>query len=161
MRATQSSTASWTWCRSEQFAALRYINQHRAGAELSPLEAVLHAGLAASEETQPIAARGYGIDSLVGVDPGAGISDAEMLAEEAGELLRAMRPCNHMLADVGVSSAERTQLLAELNVLKNRTEALTNRFLRHSCPETKGGTTRPAEAALKLLEQGAAGWITY
>jgi hypothetical protein len=186
MQATQSSTASGTWCRTEQFAALRYISRH--------LDAEMGASTAAT-------GKDYDFDfeiesgSRIGSDADAGWGAAR-LAGDAAELLQPMRRCHDLLTDEAISFAERGRCTAELELLRNRCWELMDRYLRRGgepravrgrefaqrrerayerlsgwnygrdgfrpvCAEGFAGArveTLPGHR-LKLLKRGAAGWI--
>jgi hypothetical protein len=188
MRATQSSTASGTWRRTEQFGALRYISRHLDSPELG--------GRMLSCGSDP------DFDLANGNRSGSGASagwDAGKRAGDARELLEAMRRCHERLTDDSISFGEQERCMAELELLRRQSWSLLDRFLRQSCEQrgrgvgadgdkqgcdqqSSGAHARedfgPAGAAggsfagargavrqtlpadrVKTLERGAAGWI--
>ena len=141
VQATPRKIASGTWCRTEKFAALRYVSQHQ------------------DHESTPDAAKA-GDDRTKGsaVEAEAGVS--LKLAQDAGDLLRAMRVCNDRLSETGMSVFERDQSLAELRSLKEKSWALMDCFWQTVRMDRKVRRLENSEESnRKVLEHGAAGWI--
>ena len=135
VQATPRKIASGTWCRTEKFAALRYVSQHQDH------ESVTAAAEAGGERAQESA-----------VSP--------KLAQDAGDLLRAMRVCNGRLSETAITAFERNQSLAELRSLKEKSWALMDCFWQTARMDRKAGRLENSEESnRKVLEHGAAGWI--
>ncbi len=138
MQATQSGTASGTWCRTEQFSALRYVSQHH----VSQHQVSQHQGRSGSSPGEEGAEENW---------------TPLRVTQAAGELMRSMRLCNERLTQVNVSSLELAQGLAELHHLKAQSWTLVDHFWRMT---RRRQEMVPAKGSSHtVLEQGAAGWI--
>ena len=159
MRAVQSrSTAgvgsSGTWCRTEQFAALRYVSRYLAtdaavGPSLGPSKNDL-----ASAERQASwvgASRVAAASLMESADP-----ERSTLARDAETLLQAMQYYNNRLADAAISSSDWSRYTEELACLRNRSEALMERFLRGRRGRRHPGAGPRREGT---QQESTTGWI--
>jgi hypothetical protein len=140
VQATPRKIASGTWCRTEKFAPLRYVSQHR------------------DYESAPDVEPGDELGQESKVEAEAAVSPK--LAQDAGDLLRAMRVCNDRLSESAITAFERDRSLVELRSLKEKSWALMDCFWQTERMDRKAGRLENSEQSnRKVLEQGAAGWI--
>jgi hypothetical protein len=111
MQAMQSSTAAGTWCREEEFAALRYISQH----------------LGVDAEETPRRRR---MDESGGGGRESG-GDGDLI-REAGELLGILHLNGTLLVRPELRVEETNALRAELGELINRSWELLEQLLEFS-----------------------------
>lgn len=166
MQATQSSTASGKTCRTEQFAALRYISRQM---EVD------------ADPVQGASRRRFG-------PPGLGAGEFD-IAHDAASLLAVLSLYSELLARPDLSWDEHLEYAAQLKLLTDQSWELVGRFLRRSrvkngwederqaavasasvpayareslpCDENgvpvRRGPTR--ESGMRVVVEGAAGWI--
>ncbi len=175
MRAVQSSSTavlkeSGVWCRSEQFAALRYMSRHletdaagcgddgspgnwtsssRTPSSRTPNDgrpSVPAIAMVGNEEVVSWSPEGWN-------DP---VDEAPELARYAAQLLLAMQLVHKRLADESISFADWTRYSTELESLLDRSWELMARFLHLSREDSLPNNS---QARTLRLEKGAAGWI--
>jgi hypothetical protein len=117
MQAMQSSTAAGTWCREEEFAALRYVSQH----------------LGVDAEETPRRRR---MDESSGEGRESG-GDGDLI-REAGELLGILHLNGTLLVRPELRVEETNALRAELGELIDRSWELLEQLLEFSHERDRG-----------------------
>ena len=142
MQATQSSTASGTTSRSEQFAALRFISHQMVEA--------------ADVELQYGASCGGPPGNLTG-----GGKAAADLAHDAESLLAVLGLYSELLARPDLSWDEHIEYAGQLKLLTDQSWELVGRFLRRSQGSANKGSERWADRERASLVASAVPDLTW